>query len=71
MFGQTARKLKMRLKEATERIAVAETELSAAMAELTVIDRADKQIVGERLRTAMRELVAARVGLAELLESTQ
>ena len=71
MFGKIARKLKLRLNEAAKRIAVAETELSAAMAELTVADRADKQIVGERLRRAMAELVAARVGLAELVESSQ
>lgn len=71
MFGKSAHRLKLRLSEAAQRIEVAETELSAAMAELTVAERADKQIVGERLRRAMVELVAARVGLAELVESSR
>jgi guanylate kinase len=71
MFGKIARKLKLRLQEATKRIALAETELSTAMAELTVTDRADKQIVGERLRKAMAELVSARVGLAEIVETSR
>lgn len=71
MFGSTARRLKIRIREATERLAVAETELSAAMAELAVIDRADKQIVGERIRSAMLELVTARGGLADLLEPSR
>lgn len=70
MFGSSAHKFKQRLLEATARMTVAEGELSAAMAELTVSDRADKQIVGERLRKAMAELVAARQGLAELVESS-
>lgn len=67
MFNR-ARKLKQQLREATTRLDSAEAELSFAMAELTVEDRADKQIVGERLRKAMAELVAARRGLAELAE---
>lgn len=71
MFGRTARKFRVRLRVATQRISVAEAELTAAMAELTVTDRADKQIVGERLRKAMVELVAARVGLADLVESSR
>lgn len=71
MFGKIARKLKLRLDEAAERLAVAESELSAAMADLTVAERADKQIVGERLRRAMAELVAARLGLTELVESAR
>lgn len=68
MFNVSARKLKQQITSATERIAAAETELSAAMAELTVAERADKQIVGERLRKAMAELVAARLALSELIE---
>lgn len=71
MFGKTARELQVRITASTERLALAEGELSAAMAELTVSDRADKQIVGERLRNAMAELVAARAMLADLVESTR
>ncbi len=71
MFGKTARELQVRITAATERLALAEGELSAAMAELTVSDRADKQIVGERLRKAMFELVAARTLLGELVESSR
>lgn len=68
MFNRTARKFKQQIAEATTRISAAETELSSAMADLTLSDRADKQIVGERLRKALTELVAARHGLAELAE---
>lgn len=71
MFGKTARELQVRITASTERLALAEGELSAAMAELSVSDRADKKIVGERLRNAMAELVAARAMLAELVESTR
>jgi hypothetical protein len=70
MSSKISRKIKQRLAEATERLAVAESELGAALAELTVSDRADKQIVGERLRKAMAELVTARSSLAELVESS-
>jgi hypothetical protein len=68
MSSKISRKIKQRLVEATQRLAVAEGELVLAMAELTVSDRADKQIVGERLRRAMSELVLARSSLAELVE---
>jgi uncharacterized protein (DUF3084 family) len=71
MFNWIAGVFKQRLVEATQRMSVAETELSAAMAELTVSDRADKQLVGDRLRNAMAELVAARQALADLDEPAQ
>ncbi|MFY0534084.1 hypothetical protein [Nannocystis pusilla] len=64
MFGKTRRR--HRLAAAVERMTVAQGELTAAMAELVVTQRAEKQIVGERLRKAMAELVAARSGLSEL-----
>lgn len=70
MFKRAAHKLKQRLSEATTRIDTAETELARAMAELTVEDRADKQIVGDRLRKALTELVAARHSLAALAEDS-
>ena len=66
MFGKFQRKYRRRVAAAVERMAVAQGELTAAMAELIVTDRADKQIVGERLRNAISELVAARSGLFEL-----
>jgi hypothetical protein len=71
MFNWIVGVFKQRLIEATQRLSVAETELSAAMAELTVSDRADKQFVGDRLRAAMSELVAARRALAELAEASE
>ncbi|MBZ5709352.1 hypothetical protein [Nannocystis pusilla] len=46
---------------------VAEGELTVAMAELVVTERAEKQIVGERLRNAMAELNAARDELSQLM----
>ena len=51
-----------------ERLALAEQELGAAIAELTVADRGDKRMVSERLRKAMVELVSARTSLAALVE---
>lgn len=71
MFGKTARELQVRITASAERLALAEGELSTAMAELTVGDRADKPIVGERLRNPRAELVAARALLAELVESSR
>jgi hypothetical protein len=71
MFSWTARKFKQQLAEATTRISAAQDELSSAMSELTVSDRADKQIIGERLRKALTELVAARHWLAELEEPSR
>ena len=71
MFNWIVGVFKQRLVEATQRKSVAETELSAAMAELTVSDRADKQFVGDRLRKAMAELVAARRALADLDDPAQ
>ncbi|MBZ5707807.1 hypothetical protein [Nannocystis pusilla] len=53
-----------RVAAGTRRVALAESELTAAMAELTWADRADKQIAGERLRSALAELVTARDSLA-------
>lgn len=66
MFDWILEKFKQQLTEAATRISDAETELSSAMAELTVSDRADKQIIGERLSKALAELVVARHALAEL-----
>ncbi|MCY0986522.1 hypothetical protein OV203_18795 [Nannocystis sp. ILAH1] len=65
MFGKIRRRY--RLAAAEERMTVAEGELTVAMAELVVTERAEKQIVGERLRNAMAELMAARDGLSRLM----
>ncbi|MFZ6184279.1 hypothetical protein [Nannocystis pusilla] len=65
MFGKFRRRY--RLAAAVARMTVAEGELTVAMAELVVTERAEKQIVGERLRKAMAELVAARNGLSQLM----
>lgn len=65
MFGKIRRRY--RLAAAVERMTVAESELTVAMAELVVTERAEKQIVGERLRKAMAELIAARNGLSRLM----
>lgn len=71
MSSNLDRKLKQALLEATERLELAERELSAALAELTVSDRADKRIASERLRKGMAEVLAARSGLAELAEPSE
>jgi hypothetical protein len=55
------------LSEATRALGIAERELEASLAELTVADRADKVIVGERLRVAVAELTAARSKLEAVL----
>ena len=64
MFFRRGSKHHKQFIRASLRLAVAETELTAAMAELIRSDRADKKIVGERLRAALAELVTARGGLA-------
>lgn len=65
MFGKI--RSRYRLAAAVERMTVAEGELTVAMAELVVTERAEKQIVGERLRKAMAELIVARNGLSRLM----
>lgn len=56
---------------ATERLDRAQTELSAAIADLPTVDRADKQIITQRLKLAFEEIVAAKDALAELLPDTE
>lgn len=54
-----------RIKEATDRLATAEHELTLAMEAITVPELgADNEMVGERLRSAIHELRAARQALA-------
>lgn len=54
-----------RITEATERLAVAERELTLAMEAITLPDvDADNEMIGARLRTALQELSAARLALA-------
>lgn len=57
--------LKKRIREASDRLAVAERELTLAMEAITapILD-ADNEMVGERLRSALQELSAARRALA-------
>lgn len=64
MFFRRRSKHQKQIIQASLRLAVAETELTAAMAELIRNERAEKQFAGERLRAALAELVTARDGLA-------
>ncbi|MDC0670112.1 hypothetical protein [Nannocystis radixulma] len=64
MFFRRRSKHQQRFTQASLRLSVAETELTAAMAELGRTERADKQIASERLRVALAELVTARAFLA-------
>jgi hypothetical protein len=56
--------LALRIKEATTRLAAAEHELTLAMEAVSapILD-ADNEMVGERVRTALHELRAARKAL--------
>lgn len=57
--------IERRFNEATQRLAAAERELTLAMQAITLPDvDADNEIVGERLRTALHELSAAKLALA-------
>lgn len=60
--------LAQRIIAATEKLAVAQTELEAAMAELTVAAHADTTFVTERLRNAFREVAAAKVALKAIVD---
>jgi hypothetical protein len=64
MFFRRRLKYQKLFIQASLRLTVAETELTAAMAELSGTDRVDKRIVGDRLRAALAELVTARDSLA-------
>jgi hypothetical protein len=55
------------LRAATQRLTHAETELSAALKELPLSDRADKRMVTERLQLAFQEILAAKAALLALI----
>jgi len=60
-----AEELERKIKIATERLDVAERELTLAMQAITLPDQdADNEIIGERLRAALQELGTARQALA-------
>lgn len=53
---------------ATQKLAIAQTELEGAMAELTVAaEHADTTYVTERLRKAFTEVAAAKAALASIV----
>ncbi len=57
--------IQQRIAEATRRLEVAEHELTLAMEAITLPEHgADNEMVGERLRSALQELRAARQALA-------
>jgi hypothetical protein len=63
--------IKAKITEATERLAAAERELTLAMEAITVPELgADNEMIGERVRTALGELGAARQALEAVLEAT-
>ena len=62
-----AEELERRIIEATSRLAKAEGELTLAMETITLPEKgvdADNEMIGERLRSALQELGAARQALA-------
>ena len=61
------RLLAPRILEASNRLLIAQRELTAAMAELIVPDGGDATMVTDRLRHAFKEVTAAKVALAALL----
>ncbi len=61
------RQLAPRILDASNRLLVAQRELTAAMAELIVPDAADATMVSERLRLAFKEVTAAKAALAALI----
>ena len=58
---------KKRLSEATGALAVAQTEVEAALREVTVATRADKSIISQRLAVAFEKLGEARTQLEKLV----
>jgi hypothetical protein len=68
---EVAAPIKLKVKEATERLSAAEGELTLAMEAITVPELgADNEMIGERLRSALNELGAARQALEAVLEAT-
>jgi predicted nucleic acid-binding Zn-ribbon protein len=62
-----AEELERRINIATERLSKAEGELTRAMEAITLPEQgvdADNEMIGERLRSALQELGAARQALA-------
>jgi hypothetical protein len=62
-----AEELERRILEATQRLDKAEGELTRAMEAITLPEKgvdADNEMIGERLRSALQELGAARQALA-------
>lgn len=55
------------ISEAKEQLALAMSELETVMKELTVSERADKQMVSARVDAALRRLKAAKEKLEALL----
>lgn len=64
------RSLAPKILEASNRLLVAQRELTAAMAELVVPDSADATMVTDRLRHAFAEVAAAKNALAALVSGT-
>ncbi len=68
---EVATAIKQKVSEATKRLAAAERELTLAMETITVPEHgADNEMIGERLRSALTELGAARQALEVVLEVT-
>ena len=56
---------------ATRRLEAAEHELTNALTYVVSRDRADKEIASQRVRSALREIVAARQSLSGILTATE
>lgn len=68
---EVAAPIKEKITEATERLASAEHELTRAMEAISVPELgADNEMIGERVRSALKELAAARHALEAVLEAS-
>lgn len=63
-----APELALRIKDATEDLTVAQTEVEAALLALKNSDRASKTIISDVLRVAFDRLVAAKAKLAVVID---
>jgi hypothetical protein len=67
----TSPELETRIKEATELLSVAESEVEEALSGLTLFERADKKMIGDVLRAALGKLSTARSNLEAVLGQRQ
>lgn len=68
MLPKISPELQQRITEAKDLLAVAERELELALSELGTAERADKQMISQRLESAFSKLSAGRSNLEAVLK---